>query len=138
MIFNIIIVVLLMIAYIVEGFHDNTLKQLYTKKTQLPAVKMWHKFDALFHTIIIAGFAILLANGSIAVFICIAYQLAALRQITLNTTLNILADKPLWYLGETSKIDSILQPYEKVVYIVQICMILILTVILNKFEHIFY
>lgn len=128
----------LLIAYIIEGFHDKELEKLHTRKDQNATVKQWHLLDALFHSAILIVISLLFSNLDATLFFLSLYQFAAIRQIGLNTTLNILSNKPLWYLGETSQIDKILKPIERFVFFFQIASIVVITVLINKFNYIFY
>jgi type IV secretory pathway TraG/TraD family ATPase VirD4 len=135
---NLIIVALLAIAYIVEGFHDWELRKLWKTKEQTGSVKRWHRLDALFHVIIITGYALIMSGSEPIQFLFVAIQLASLRQLLLNTTQNLLAKQAIWYLGSTSTIDILLKPYEKIVFFGNIIIVLVLTMLINKCPYIFY
>ena len=99
----------------VEGLHDYNLQKLYSSKNEFEYVKNWHKYDFIFHILSVALLSYVaydISFNSILLLINIGF----VRQIVLNSTLNILNKKKIWYLGSTSVIDKMLKPYEVYVF----------------------
>jgi len=110
-----IIIFISIIMYMVEGLHDYNLQKLYSSKNEFEYVKNWHKYDFIFHILSVALLSYVaydISFNSILLLINIGF----VRQIVLNSTLNILNKKKIWYLGSTSVIDKMLKPYEVYVF----------------------
>jgi hypothetical protein len=111
-----IIVITSIIIYFIEGRHDYNLQKLYSNKNEFKYVENWHKYDFIFHILSVLLLSYI-SYGVTFKALILLINIGFLRQLILNSTLNILNGKHLWYLGNTSKIDKILKPYEIYVFI---------------------
>lgn len=106
-----IIIIFSIIIYMVEGIHDYNLQKLYSNKNEFEYVKNWHKYDFIFHFLSVTLLSYVTFGLTLNTLLLLI-NVGFLRQIILNSTLNILNKKKIWYLGSTSKIDKILKHYE--------------------------
>ena len=106
-----IIIITSIIIYFIEGMHDYNLQKLYSNKSEFNYVINWHKYDFIFHILSVLLLSYVAYGLSFKAFILLI-NIGFLRQLILNSTLNIFNKKKIWYLGDTSKIDKILKPYE--------------------------
>lgn len=129
----IFVIIVSIMIYIVEANHDHTLQKLFNSKGELEYVKKWHKLDFIFH-ILSVGLLSYVFYGVSWSALLLLINIGFLRQLVLNSTLNILNKKKLYYLGQTSKIDKILKPFEIYVFIFLILINITLIIYAIKWE----
>lgn len=127
------IVILMTIAYFIEAHHDFAVEHLYNdSKSELWFVRQWHKLDWYFHSVVAITISISFFNVTMHA-VLFAMFLGLLRSFVLNSTLNIIKHKSIWYLGSTSKYDIFLKRFEKPYFVFLITSIIL---IVTYFIHI--
>lgn len=109
---------LIYLMYFIESFHDFNIEKLYDKTTEHKYVRRWHKIDWLFHTVCAMIISLGLFGFNYNALMFIVYM-AFIRQLTLNTSLNVMKKKAAFYLGSEG-IDGFLKKYELPVFMVLI------------------
>ena len=106
-----IVTILLGVLYFIEAKHDLVLEKMWISKDQTEFVKSWHKIDFIFH--ILVGVIISFSLFGISIdSILFLVNIGFIRQLVLNSSLNILKGRQIYYLGTTSKIDKLLKPIQ--------------------------
>lgn len=105
----------LCIFFITEALHDNVIQDI-----QDPAEKhkiwLWHKYSFIQNVTVVGIISYLLTSNFLEWWL-VVMGFGFLRMFILNTVLNLLRDKEAWYLGNVSKIDKLLKPMEKQVWV---------------------
>jgi len=112
-----IILVAVIAASIVRGFRDKRIENLYDDKSEREDVEKWHSLT--FYIWVILALAI-----SYAFFKTLTYNIILLTihfgfivMLYLNSTLNLIKKKDIYYLGEMAGTDKKLKKYEKQVFV---------------------
>ena len=128
MVVYITIIIISIVKYITEAFHDRQMEKMFINSYQLPIVKRWHQYDFINHILGVGMLSFIFFKWSESIQIeqsiinscLLMINIAFIRMLTLNTTLNLIRGRQAWYLGYTSWIDIMLKRYEKIVYILLI------------------
>jgi len=123
--------IMLFLIYFIEGLHDNRLEKLYNSKHELKYVKEWHKYDLVFHILVGVLISYLLFGVSFKSLLTLI-NIGFIRQLTLNSVLNIKRKRKIYHLGSTSKIDVLIKKIEKSYFIFLIIINVIIAILINK------
>ena len=111
------LVIALIVLYVIDALRDYNVwkastydKYLYTRR--------WHTYAFFFHLIVASLICYLISGASIDSGILLI-TIGLTRYVVFNTALNLLREKPLYYLSKDSNfIDRIFKRFEIPVYII--------------------
>ena len=118
----------MILLYILEGFHDRSVEKMYSGSSENEFVKEWHRRDWNFH-VLLGAIISATYNSQLYDFTdkwfwinwgIVLIHIGLIRMLTLNSTLNLIKKKKIWYLGATAGIDIKLKACEKLVFIMLI------------------
>lgn len=117
---------MLILLYIAEGWHDDKIERVQ-KTGDIKPIEAWHTADTYFHIIMNIAFAFgifvfappyfgmdpMWIQGAV-----LGIMMLGLRQLFFVTSLNKFRGRKLFYIGNTAKFDKLIKGKEWIVFTV--------------------